>query len=145
MGPASTKTAGHERRCFIRHPSGIPVHCTKDGHLDASFHVLRDISHGGLQFTSADAFVPGDLVHLDFPSLNHGERIAGEIMWTSAADDDDDHPFLNGMRFLHDDMRFRARLVEQICHIEAYRSAQAKRGRTLTHQAAAAEWIQHNA
>ena len=81
------------------------------------------------------------MVRLEFPSLQHPDRIKGLIVWASKISGDSDHLFTNGMRFLHDNMRFRARLVEQICHIEAYREVQKERGRQLTDQQAAREWI----
>ena len=141
MNNVTSEATGHERRHFIRHPACIPVTCRKVGHIDEPSGILRDISHGGLQFSSRELFAPGDVVKLEFPSLHHEERIRGEILWTCDAPDDPALPHDNGMRFLHDDMHYRARLVEQICHIEAYRNAQEAQGRIIGHEEAAEEWI----
>lgn len=144
MTASAKKHASDERRRFIRHPSRIPVRCIREGHVDETPAALRDISHGGLQFASLKEFLPGDIVKLEFPSLHHGERIQGEIMWACKMPAEREHPFHNGMRFLHENMRYCARLVEQACHIEAYRLAQQREhGRKLTVQEAAAEWIKH--
>ena len=141
MVPPPVDAAERERRRFIRHPTRIPVVCMKEGHIDEVPSALRDISHGGLRFASPTAFDPGDIVRLEFPDLQHPDRIQGEIMWACRAPEDPHRPFYNGMRFLHENMRFRARLVEQICHIEAYRRAQEEQGRALGDQQAAREWI----
>lgn len=103
---------------------------------------MRDISHGGLQFQSRVEFKRGDMIGVDFPSLRDEDVLHGEILWTNA-DTESDPPFYSyGMRFLDDKTQYHARLVEQICRIEKYRSAQAEEhGRILSSTEAATEWI----
>ena len=103
--------------------------------------VLRDISHGGLAFVSGERFAPGDVVELDFPSLPRDERITGEIMWCGQIEAGQPEGYAAGLRFLDEDARFSARLVEQICHIERYREEQCRAGRSLDSRQAATEWI----
>ena len=51
-----------------------------------------------------------------------------------------------GVEFLAEDDMFRARMVEQVCHIEHYRKAvKAKEGRRLSREEAALEWIAKHA
>ena len=50
------------------------------------------------------------------------------------------------VRFPSRDDAYRARIVEQICHIEAYRSeVREQEGRKLRMDRAAEEWIEKNA
>jgi hypothetical protein len=47
-----------------------------------------------------------------------------------------------GVAFLNAEDAYRARMVEQICHIESFRRKLiSNEGRTLTPEAAAREWI----
>jgi hypothetical protein len=50
-----------------------------------------------------------------------------------------------GIEFLDQDDLFRLRMVEQICHIEQYRTTTASLGRTLSSHEAAIEWIEQYA
>lgn len=47
-----------------------------------------------------------------------------------------------GIELLNRDDAFRARMVEQVCHIEKYRrTVKETQGRSLTGEEAAMEWI----
>ena len=51
-----------------------------------------------------------------------------------------------GLSFIDPDDAFRARMVEQICHMEHYRrQVHETEGRSLTTEEAAREWIERNA
>jgi len=51
-----------------------------------------------------------------------------------------------GVEFLDQDILFRLRMVEQICHIEQYRrTVRESQGRVLSSQEAAIEWIERYA
>jgi len=132
-----------ERRRFIRHPTTIPIKCYREGHLRRTDTRLRDISHGGLSFASGEGFEPGDVLKVEFPSLRNSPTVRGEVVWTMAVSDKADPHYFEGLRFLDEDTYMRARVVEEICHIEAYRESQLQHhGRSLTSQEAAGEWIQ---
>lgn len=53
--------------------------------------------------------------------------------------------WLVGVAFDSNRAWYRARMVEQICHIEAWRKAQEEKGRRLTFPQAAEEWIRKKA
>ena len=132
-----------ERRRFIRHPTSIPISCRKKGHVDGSDHELRNMSCGGLAFVSGDAYVPGDVVEIEYPSLERAGTLHGEIIWTEQLASGPRQEFLSGMRFFDESAHRHARTVEQICHIETYRREQrARHGRDLGATEAAAEGIE---
>lgn len=134
-----------ERRRFIRHPSGIPVRCQKQGEVAGDHHALRDISQGGLRFAAHEPYQPGDIVIVEFPTLRGGGlTVSGEIMWNRAESASMPLLYTTGLRFLDPQAFLKARIIEQVCHIEAYREAQRREhGRELTSTEAAREWIAH--
>lgn len=78
-----------------------------------------------------------------FPSLRNTPALHGQVVWTLPISEQGDKRYVEGMRFLDEDTYLRARIVEEICHIEAYRENQLKlHGRKLTGREAATEWIQ---
>ena len=133
---------GKNRRCFIRHPVTMTIHCRKEGHVEASAHEMRDISFGGMYFVSSDPYTPGDIVAMDFPVLAVRGRISGEIIWSSLLSMNPGLQFANGMKFLNKQVLFLARMIEQMCCIQKYREAQAREyARSLSGDEAAREWI----
>lgn len=138
----NSQAADKNRRCFIRHPVTITVRCRKEGHMEAIAHEMRDISFGGMFFISADPYVPGDIVVMDFPILTIRSRISGEIIWSSPLGMNPGIQFSNGLKFLNRQVLFMARMIEQLCCIQKYRESQARHcHRTLSGDAAAREWI----
>lgn len=136
------KKTGIDRRVFIRHPVSLTVHCQKQGHVDVADHEIRDISFGGMYFVSAEAYVPGDMVTMDFPALTVRSRIGGEIIWSSPLDREDGGKFANGLKFLNKQVLLLARMIEQMCCIEKYRQARVAHGQPgITGDQAALEWI----
>jgi hypothetical protein len=135
--------SGTERieRHFIRHPAGIPLDCNREGTAEIRKECMRDISLGGIAFFSQVHFDAGDQLQVCYPLVGPNMCLRGEVIWCDDSEDMFQKGYACGLRFRTGEMLFRARLVEQICHIEAYRRAQAKLGRTLTAQDAALEWI----
>lgn len=129
-----------ENRRFIRHPTQSPIVCRRQGHRRRRLADLRNIGFGGMAFVSQESFAPGDLVTVEYPALTVS-GLSGEVVWSGDLGDGT-HRHLCGIRFLERSMFLRARLVEQLCHIEAYRRDQReKNGRDLTPNEAASEWI----
>jgi len=102
------------------------------------------MSFGGVAFVSTETYQPGDTVVIEYlPPVKFGRQVSGQVMWSV--------PFgtagvsrkrINGMKFLRRSMFLRARLLEQVCSLEASRLTQRQQyGRKLTSQAAAEEWI----
>lgn len=132
---------GSEKRSFMRHPTSIPITCHKTGHGAVPSSVLRDVSFGGLAFVSEEPYEPGDLVDISFPSLRNKPTIHGQIVWTRVVGKNGNTRYVDGMRFRDERSHFRARLVEQISHIESYREVQQRLGRDIDIETAAREWV----
>ena len=124
-------------RQFIRHPTEIPVEIQPaDG--DTAQMRARNLSLGGLSFHSNSELTLGSVVNLRIASVEPIFESAARVVWC--------RPVITGfdlgVSFLNAEDAFRARMVEQICHIESYRrKLLADEGRSLTPEAAAREWI----
>jgi hypothetical protein len=127
-------------RSYIRHPSDIPIEYQADA-VDnlASEDRLNNISHGGLSFTSEHELAVGTVITIRINLIKPRFEVKGQVAWCQR----EKHLFVVGVRFMEESDLFRLRMVEQICHIEHYKSkVQAEEGRQLTGEQAAREWIQ---
>jgi len=124
-------------RRFIRHPSDIPIEVRRDNQSRAK-PALRDVSHGGLCFRVPEPVAVGDLVTVRIALTRPAFEVEARVIWCLP----DGLAWQVGVQFLDPNDQFRARMVEQICHIEQYRREQRERaGRQLTSHEAALEWI----
>jgi hypothetical protein len=126
-------------RSYIRHPSDIPIQI--DG-IDASQNILQqhlsNVSQGGLAFESASRVEAGSVIRLRIALVQPEFVMQGVVTHCSP----EEGHFIIGVEFVHQDDRYVARMVEQICHIEHYRKEVAQlEGRRLTGEQAAIEWI----
>jgi Tfp pilus assembly protein PilZ len=125
-------------RSFIRHPSDIPIDFQLEELLTEGTDYLKNISHGGLAFCSKIKLKPGAIIRVKIPLVKPVFQAIGKVTWCKP----ENEQYEIGIQFLDEDDVFRARMVEQICHIEQYKQAVLeKEGRTLTGEEAAAEWI----
>lgn len=125
-------------RTFIRHPTSIPIQVCAGGDGDTRVHV-RNLSAGGLCFITDKPVKVGTLVEFDIPVTNPDYHGRGVIVWRR---EQSPKSYEVGMRFTTDDEFFRTRMVEQVCQIEDYRQRLALKGRQLTSEEAAMEWIE---
>ena len=125
------------RREFIRHTADVPIQVrTVDG--DAAVGTGRNVSHGGLAFTSELCPAEGATIEIAIPDVDPPFQAQARVAWCRPEKD----AFLVGVQFLEATDAFRARMVEQVCTIERYREqVREKEGRELTTHEAAAEWI----
>jgi Tfp pilus assembly protein PilZ len=126
-------------RSFIRHSSDIPIDFQLEELVTEGSDYLKNVSHGGLAFNSKIALTPGTTVRVKIPFVKPVFQAIGKVTWC--------HPQQNefeiGVQFLDEGDTFRARMVEQICHIEQYKKeVREKDGRQLTGEQAAVEWIE---
>lgn len=126
-------------RCFIRHPSNVPIDFQLEELVTNGNDYLKNVSQGGLAFHSTIELKPGTTILINIPLVSPVFQAIGKVTWC--------HPqhgtFEIGIQFIDDDDTFRARMVEQICHIEQYKQeAFDKDGRQLSGEQAAVEWIQ---
>jgi hypothetical protein len=125
-----------ECRQFIRHPSTIPIQF-RLGRQQYK-HQVRDVSHGGLCFSSDHAVETGATILVEIPACEPTFHAEGLVRWCRA----DGDGFLVGVTFNEASVRFAVRMVEQLCHIEAYRRRlEVETGEKLDSQQAASRWI----
>jgi hypothetical protein len=131
-----------ERRHLMRHPTTMPVACQSLGHPAAIASSLRDAGMGGLSFVSEGLFAQGDTVNMSFPFRQTSEQFSGIVVWSQDLAGGEAGRHAYGVRFCDPEVFRRVRLLEQICHIEAYRKVQAaQHSRQLSANQAAEEWI----
>ena len=125
-------------RHFIRHPADIPIEVTAGDQLVHATRHIHNVSLGGLAFQSDGELEPGIIVEVRIPFVRPIFETKARVVWCRVREGG----FELGVAFLDPEDAFRARLVEQVCHIENYRKVvyQAE-GRLLTAEEAAMEWI----
>lgn len=127
----------HDGRQFIRHPTEIPVEI-RPADSAGEQHRVRNLSLGGLSFHANHQLTIGSVVNLRITSVEPAFESDARVVWCRPAG----QGFDLGVAFLDRNDAYRARMVEQVCHIESYRrTLVAQEGRTLTPEAAAREWI----
>jgi hypothetical protein len=129
-------------RRFIRHPTSIPIEVRAGTPVDPSSapprSALLDVGFGGLAFNSVDALVPGAVVQVRIPFVQPAFETMARVLWCRRGDGG----FRVGAEFLQAQDAFRARMVEQVCHIESYRQrVRVDEHRELSADDAAREWI----
>jgi hypothetical protein len=93
---------------------------------------------GGMAFRCNSKMEPGTGVHLRISYLEPEFEADARVVWSSGDGDDSEV----GVEFLDPGDAFKARMVEQLCHIENYKQHVLKaEGRRLSSEEAAAEWI----
>ncbi len=104
--------------------------------------LLHNVSLGGLAFVSNQTLPKGKTVNIRFPLLDQHHSLAGRVVWSKPVK----QGFEIGLQFDDPDELFRLRMIEQICHIEHYRTEIAiVEGREITSEEAAEEWIKRYA
>jgi hypothetical protein len=129
-------------RRFMRHPTGIPIEVSSDPSGDAAPerepNALLDVGFGGLAFRVGTALDPGAIVRVRIAFVQPAFETEARVIWCRRGAGG----FRVGAEFLQAQDGFRARMVEQVCHIESYRQrVRAREHRELTPGEAALEWI----
>ncbi|WP_188150198.1 PilZ domain-containing protein [Teredinibacter waterburyi] len=130
-------------RHFIRHPSDIPIRFYLEDHVNNDHIVnaesLRDVGRGGLCFVSAHPLARGTSIHIEIPVETPPYGADGTVAWCRR---EGDH-FTIGVQFNEPAIQYSLRMVEQVCHIEHYRShVQRAEGRDISSEEAASEWVE---
>lgn len=125
-------------RKFIRHPSDIPIEVYLEDVVSHKREYLNNVGVGGLSFKSKVYLEKETVIKVKIPLVKPVFEATGRVAWCEQADG----YFNVGVEFLEVDSAFRARMVEQVCHIEHYKKEiLEKEGRTLSGEEAAVEWI----
>ena len=100
--------------------------------------LLHNISLGGVCFETPEYLERGTLVIIRIALVQPIFEENAIVVWSRKVNGD----YEVGVQFQDKDSRFRARMVEQVCHIEQYkRNVFAQEGRNLSGEEAAREWI----
>ena len=132
-------------RRFIRHPSEIPVVIepwASEHRPEPIDSHLRDVGLGGVSFLVSTTPGIGTLVRVCIPLVAPPFEALGRVTHVEREDAGN----LVGVSFPDREAAYRARMVEQVCHIEQYRrQVWSREGRMLSVEAAAREWIERYA
>lgn len=126
-------------RQFIRHPFSIPIEACQIGQ-QTSGQILPafSIGMGGLAFRHNTGLELGSVVRLRISYVDPEFESDARVVWRK----DNGTESEMGVEFINPDDAYKARMVEQVCHIEDYRQkVLSKEGRNLTSEEAAVEWI----
>ena len=135
-----------DQRQYIRHPASIPIVCELAApageHANAANAVkepLRNISLGGLCFRSDHPLNQGTTIVITIDLVRPVFQEEARVVWCRR---NEDEGYNIGVQFLDHNTGSRARIVEQICHIEQYkRDVRDHEDRNLSGEDAALEWI----
>lgn len=141
-------------RQFIRHPSDIPIHFQVDEQEAPIAQRVKDVSLGGLCFTTDKPLKPGSPIHIHIPldyqvakaqtetpqaaKTGEGFDADGVVAWCRQ----EGEVYAVGVQFADPSTQFGVRMVEQVCHIEHYRYDLSQQGRELSSEEAAREWVE---
>lgn len=136
--PPAANTHANPRRAFIRHTAGVPIEVRAVPGSAAVKLESTNVSVGGISFISDQDFAIGSIIEIRIAEVDPPFEARARVVWTNP----EDGRFCIGVSFLDEADAFRARMVEQVCSIERYRSeVEEREGRILTAPEAAAEWI----
>ncbi len=126
-------------RQFIRHPVRIPIEVSAPGHVFMQDEThSSDLGSGGLAFLSQLEIEPGTFIQISIPHVKPKFETEAKVVWCRRRG----HGSELGVEFLNSEDAFKARMVEQVCHIENYKNrVVAREGRNLSLQEAALEWV----
>lgn len=141
-------------RQFIRHPSDIPIHFQVDEQQAPVAQRVKDVSLGGLCFTTDKPLKPGSSIHIHIPlayqvaeshpeqdpetNSSQGFEADGVVAWCHL----EEGVYAVGVQFADPSTQFGVRMVEQVCHIERYRYDLSQQGREISSEDAAREWVE---
>ena len=126
-----------EQRRFIRHPTEIPIELLHKTGSVRENQRLKNISLGGLAFSSNQNWQPGTILGIRIPLIDPEFETTGKVVWCQKKNTQ----FDVGLEITNTHDAFRVRMVEQICQIEKYRNQLKRQGRILNSEEAATEWI----
>lgn len=129
---------GSVTRQYLRHRCDLPVRCRRSSEPRACNTRLKDLGLGGVCFRSPRPFATGTSLEVSFPVLQAEQCLRGHVAWSRR----DGDGYEVGLRFDDEAEAFKARMVEQLAAIEAYRQeARSREGRELSSEEAAREWV----
>ncbi|MBN0988265.1 PilZ domain-containing protein [Amphritea pacifica] len=129
---------------YLRHPAEIPILLStaqESQPLNFCYPLNREFSPAGLSCLSEAYISPGSTIEISTPLSHPSLSATGHVIWCQQ----EQPGFLLGIGFDDPDQAFSVRMIEQVCQIESYRLKQHRRGRQLSSEQAAVEWIRLHA
>lgn len=128
-----------EQTGFIHHPAGFPIECKRLWFGDTDKGADIGNNDIGLIFDSEKYVKPGLTIEITIPLRNEIEKFRGKVVLVRHNGDF----YEIGMWLRRHADASRARIVEQICHIEAYlKEKKFREGPyVINRERAAEEWI----
>ena len=128
-----------EQTGFIHHPSGFPIECKRLWFAAKDDFEEANSSDIGLIFDSEKYIKPGVIIEITIPLRNEIEKFRGKVVLVRHNGDF----FEIGIWLQRQSDASRARIVEQICHIEAYLKEKKFRDGpyVINRERVAEEWI----
>jgi hypothetical protein len=106
--------------------------------VERAASIAHDISLGGLSFSCTEPLEVDSVVRVRIPVVTPAFEAKARVIWCISRPD----RYEAGIEFVDVEDAYRARMVEQICHIEHYRLwVEEVEGRQLDTEMAAREWI----
>lgn len=143
FGRSVVKPVQDAQTGFIHHPAGFPIEYKRLWFADEIETYGSQPGNIGVIFESEKYIRPGTIVEISIPLRNEIEKFRGKVVLVKNYGDH----FEIGLWFSCREDASRARIVEQICHIETY--IQEKKYRdgpyALNRDRMAEEWIINNA
>lgn len=124
-------------RVYRRHPSEFPVELRAPDEATPRLERLHDLSVGGLCCRSSSSLSPGDRVRIRIRIGLPGFEADGRVAWCRPHEDG----YRVGVEFVSEEEALRARLVEQVLHMERYHRQLLAEGRKVSREEAALEWV----
>lgn len=124
-------------RAYIRHPSEFPIELGTSEQNEVEER-MSDVSVGGLSCHSRDELSQGQKVTIRIPTVEPAFEAEGRVVWCRP----DKDRYRVGIAFSDAALAFSARMVEQVCHIERYRTHLVAEGKDASLEDAASEWIE---
>ncbi|MDX1811193.1 MAG: PilZ domain-containing protein, partial [Gammaproteobacteria bacterium] len=110
-------------RKYIRHPADIPIEIQTQALDESSTENIVNISLGGLSIQCREPQDVGSLIKLAIKLVDPPFETVAQVVWCKAKNDG----YELGVKLLDVDDAYRARMVEQICHIQHYKHEVATR------------------
>lgn len=130
-----------ERRRFIRHPICYPLEFEYAPSKIKERTSTRNVSKGGLLFTTKHKLHEGKLIVLKMPLKDKIFKIKGKVVHV-AEDEDDPKLYDIGIAFYSFSDAFKVKLIEQIYLIDEYRALRSVQlGHDVSFREASEEWI----
>lgn len=132
-----------ERRQFVRHPIEIPLSYKVLQKDKLNLTQTTNLSDFGISFLSDEPLVEGQLIEISIFSPRNHLQAKSIVKWQKYSTVEGKYRV--GVMFISRQEGFRARMIEQICHIDVYRKRKMQEEqRDIPYNEAAFEWITMN-